>query len=656
MSYWDKIHKNLDKNLDESHEILKPLHTVQKNSQTQLLQQNENQIENNENKTFSYDDLGKQRKLESLFGYNVPRPREEWIEIEQENQDTPETETEKWEKKRNDLKEYSERDRAVAYKRDELAEVDEEGYRYEPESPAFRDGYNNTLRIKPPVNPDLHNGSEINIQGKALETYFSKQKVTSIPSEKPLQSVEILKHSPQQQPTVELKVLTPLIKTVRKNKNDIKIKELFKSQSNIEVFIPNTNGVKKTLLKRDFYSKTLASFVLKALYTENNFGLDLTPDEKQELKSKFKNGEIELEELGKVFVELGFVLAPELRDESKKHEFDLKSLKIGQKILYTELQGKSTEQPILEETVKQDLALALGRVMNNLKSLILVENVTLKNEFQHEQHCITPIPFILSEQTHPVTKSPSELVVGIQRIPDQITPENLFRPIEAVPTPANIMEIIETPFSGEYSPKQHDTLFWCIYIIANGYGEYINIDRNYGLKELEIKKQIGECTANKGYLKSTPNYKITNNLRGEIHSELLTSQKDTSFPCLLILCCYYKINVVLLHPNGKLMLEFISNTDAETSYYILKKNIHGKYSVNTDKKTWKDVQEMKTKLVCIGNYMKPIKAAGNYKIEDLEEFAEKLGVLDATKKYKKVELYQLVQEHMNFGGTKGSLS
>ena len=42
-----------------------------------------------------------------------------------------------------------------------------------------------------------------------------------------------------------------------------------------------------------------------------------------------------------------------------------------------------------------------------------------KNEFQNEQRCITPVPFTLPDQTHPVTKSPSELVVGIQRIPDQ---------------------------------------------------------------------------------------------------------------------------------------------------------------------------------------------------------------------------------------------
>lgn len=381
MSYWDKIHKNLDKNLDESHEILKPLENVEKTNSNTIHSNVEN---DNQTNTFEYKDLGKQRKLESLFGYNVPRPREEWVESEQKFKDKEDTETEKWEKKRVDLKQYSERDRSVAYKRDELAEVDDEGYRYEPESPAFREGFNNTLRIKPPMNPDLHNGNEMNIQGKALETYFSKQKVTSSPSEKPLQSVQLLNNNPKLQPIVELKVNTPLLKSVRKNKNDLKIKELFKSQSNIEIFIPH-KGVKKTLLKRDFYSKTLASFVLKALYTDNNFGLELTKEEKQQLQSKFKNGEIELEELGKVFVELGFVCSPEIRDESKKHNFDLKSLKLGQKILFNELNGKSVDQPILEETVKEDMALALGRVMNNLKSLLHIENAALKNDFKHEK-------------------------------------------------------------------------------------------------------------------------------------------------------------------------------------------------------------------------------------------------------------------------------
>jgi len=247
--------------------------------------------------------------------------------------------------------------------------------------------------------------------------------------------------------------------------------------------------------------------------------------------------------------------------------------------------------------------------------------------------CITPVPFS--------TSSPE-------------TPENLFRPIEPSPPlpdpiePLSADNVVETPYSGAYSPKQQDTLFWCLFIIAYGYGEYVNIGRNYGVKELEVKQKVGSFVANRDFVKYHTNYKITRAMQQEIHSELLTSQKDTSFPCLLILCCYFKINVVLVHANEKLMLEFICGTDEEIPYYILRKDTYGKYSVDTDKKTWKDIQELKTRLICIDNYMKPMKAAGNYKIEDLEGLAQKMGVLDASKKYKKTELYHLVCEHLNW--------
>ena len=237
--------------------------------------------------------------------------------------------------------------------------------------------------------------------------------------------------------------------------------------------------------------------------------------------------------------------------------------------------------------------------------------------------------------------SPSECFLdSLSRIPkgNPTTNENKFRPIEP----------ILSEFSGAYSPKQPDTLFWSIFIIANGYGEYINIDRNYGVKELEIKKKVCDfLQKNPSKLKHT-NYKITKAGVQEVISELLTSNKETSFNCLLALCVYYNINVVLIHPNGKLMLEFLSYDQEETPYYVLKKDTYGKYSVDTDKKTWKEVQEMKTQLICIVNYMKPMKAAGNYKMEDLEELAEKMGVLDATKKYKKAELYQLVSDSINW--------
>jgi len=261
-----------------------------------------------------------------------------------------------------------------------------------------------------------------------------------------------------------------------------------------------------------------------------------------------------------------------------------------------------------------------------------------------QERCITPIPFAF----------------------EQNTPEKMFRPIHSATVcdlrpeaksleindavqPVNVMVAqVLSQYSGGIAPKQQDTLFWCIYIIAYGYGEYINIDRNYGVAELENKKKIADYLRVNGSKMKQTNYKITKAAVQEIMSEFLTSQKDTSFQCLLALCVYHNLNVVILHNNNKLMLEFLCSSDLETPYYVLKKDGYGKYNVDTEKKTWKEVQEMKNQYICLDNHMKPMKAASHYKLEELDTLADKLGVLDITKKYKKAELYHIVNEAMNW--------
>ena len=193
-----------------------------------------------------------------------------------------------------------------------------------------------------------------------------------------------------------------------------------------------------------------------------------------------------------------------------------------------------------------------------------------------------------------------------------------------------------------YSPKQQDGLFWCIYIIIKGYNDYISIDRNYGIVKLEIKQKIGEfIKENSNKMKNT-NYKITKINIQEIMSELITVQKDTSILCLLTICIYYKINIILIHPNKKLMLEFISNQGIEQPYYVIYKENYGKYTVDPDQKTIDDINKMKETIVCLDNYFKPIKGLSQYKVEELEKLASKLGLLDTSKKYKKSELYNIV--------------
>ena len=76
------------------------------------------------------------------------------------------------------------------------------------------------------------------------------------------------------------------------------------------------------------------------------------------------------------------------------------------------------------------------------------------------------------------------------------------------------------------SPTQKDTLFWCIFILHFGYNEYLQVNRNYGIKELEVKQKIIEyLNKTPGVLKQT-NYKITKASVQEILSDFLTSQKE----------------------------------------------------------------------------------------------------------------------------------
>jgi len=202
-------------------------------------------------------------------------------------------------------------------------------------------------------------------------------------------------------------------------------------------------------------------------------------------------------------------------------------------------------------------------------------------------------------------------------------------------------------------PRQHDTLFWCLYIINHGYNDYIQIDRNYGVKELEEKQKIFN------FLKATPskmkntNYKITNIALQEIQSEMMTVQKQTSMQSMIAMLVYYNINLLIVDASEKTMLEFWVNkedipsmntktTSDGASTYVLHKSKMGKYKLQMENIATYKIYEMKEKYVVLDTYLKPLKSMTNYKVEELEEIAKKLGVYNENKKYKKAELYQLV--------------
>ena len=92
------------------------------------------------------------------------------------------------------------------------------------------------------------------------------------------------------------------------------------------------------------------------------------------------------------------------------------------------------------------------------------------------------------------------------------------------------------------------------------------------------------------------------------------------------------------------MIEFLSNIDNELPTYVLHKDNFCKYKLQAEPISNKQVAEMKTTVYCLENYMKPLKAISNYRVEDLYVIAKQIGIYDEDKKYKKPDLYQELTE------------
>jgi len=213
-----------------------------------------------------------------------------------------------------------------------------------------------------------------------------------------------------------------------------------------------------------------------------------------------------------------------------------------------------------------------------------------------------------------------------------------------VPPPIPIETMVESqqddkPAIEFISPTHQDTLFWCLYIIMYGYNDYIQVSRNYGVKELEVKKHIGDLIrANPNLLKKA-NIKITKAAVQEIMSELLTSVKDTSYLTMMGMLAIYKMNIIMISANGKSMVEFISDKDVDQPTYVLHKDSFGKYKLQAEPISKEQIDDLKTTVFCLESYLKPLKTVSNYKVDELYTIARQVGIFYENKKYKKGDLY-----------------
>jgi len=288
-------------------------------------------------------------------------------------------------------------------------------------------------------------------------------------------------------------------------------------------------------------------------------------------------------------------------------------------------------------------------MLSYFNSLIYKTNVINKSneiyKFQHFMLSVDNKEKIVNESVFAMRKNE-------EKAPEKLIDVKMETPVENTIEDIDEEDTVIQPREERslITPRQPDTLFWCLYIIRYGYNDYVQIDRNYGVKELEEKQKILEFVKeNKVNIKNT-NYKITNVAIQEIMSELMTQQKQTSFLCLTAVSVYYNINLLIINEKTKCMLEFWVNKervsdvfhDDNTFTYLLYKDEFGKYSVQLEYIPSSKMIELREKYIVLEQYNKYLKALSNYRLEDLENLAKKLNVYDSNVKYKKGDLYEIV--------------
>jgi hypothetical protein len=178
-----------------------------------------------------------------------------------------------------------------------------------------------------------------------------------------------------------------------------------------------------------------------------------------------------------------------------------------------------------------------------------------------------------------------------------------------------------------FIPKEKDQLFWCYFVMKNGFSTYEYPNTTSFVNEKAIKiKCIDDLRLHKQQLK---NQKIRN--IKEICEDELVNKEQISIKTFTALCVIANIN--FLYIENRKCFPFICEQD-ETVNIIRKNGNHYSCEMNVSQEK---IQDYMTKYFIVDNIEKPLKAMSSYKSQELIDLCSKLEILlDANDKKQKI--------------------
>jgi len=194
-----------------------------------------------------------------------------------------------------------------------------------------------------------------------------------------------------------------------------------------------------------------------------------------------------------------------------------------------------------------------------------------------------------------------------------------------------------------FIPKEKDSLFWCFYVILNGFFNYESTRHKNTLFVKQTKiNYVYLVRENKTIIK-THKFDTISNIEGNLVNDELMNIKT-----FITLCSIKKINILILNERTYFELLF----DEINPIYIISKkhfsntnNSNEKYGCNEkygfEIATSEQMNDIRNNLYKINNINKPINAVSSYKLQELVEIAMKFNIITAKKR--KEDLYREIQ-------------
>ena len=191
-----------------------------------------------------------------------------------------------------------------------------------------------------------------------------------------------------------------------------------------------------------------------------------------------------------------------------------------------------------------------------------------------------------------------------------------------------------------YKPRKKDSLFWCFYILKNGFSNYeMEINNQYFVVEKTEKfKYIDLIRKNKDILKLHKIKPLT-----ELEDDLANKDK-ISVKTFFALCILENINVLLVDKRKIFELTCIDIDDKHPVNVIHRNSILYEHHIELDV-THDILQKYRDTYYKMSSFDVTLKSMGSYKLDELKDLCKKLNIsIDeaSKKKITKKDIYELL--------------